>query len=154
MARRFSARAGLRIGFLALMAAGVAACTTQTVRGGGSGLVAGTSPLQSVERFLASVNARDLDDMMAGFGTHEGPIGGDRRENEIWMDALATILEHERYEIVSERQVPGREHPTTRVGVTLTIGGQVYPDVSFLTIRTREGRWMVQEIDVERITGQ
>ena len=67
---------------------------------------------------------------------------------------VAHILEHERYEIVSERQVPGRQYPTTRVGVTLTIDGEVYPDVSFVTVRTEEGRWMVQEVDVERITGQ
>lgn len=150
MARRNPLRAGL---ITCLLVAASSGCTTQTVSGGSSGLVAGTSPLQSVERFLAAVNARDLDDMMAVFGTREGPIQGPRAENEIWMDALATILEHERYEIVSERQVPGRESPTTRVGVTLTIDGEVYPDVSFITVRTGEGRWMVQEVDVQRVTG-
>ncbi|MEQ9569784.1 MAG: hypothetical protein RLN75_06300 [Longimicrobiales bacterium] len=152
MARPFPLRAGLRACLLVAVCAGTTACTTQTVQSG-SGAVAGTSPLQSVERFLAAVNARDLDDMMAVFGTREGPIRGDRAENEIWMDAIASILEHRRYEIVSERQVPGREFPTTRVGVTLTIGGEVYPDVTFITIRTDEGRWMVQEVDLERITG-
>lgn len=115
--------------------------------------MAGTSPLQSVERFLTAVNAHDLADMAAVFGTAEGPFRGDRAEVEIQMDALSTILTHQSYEIVSERQVPGRESPTTRVGVTLTIDGETYPDVTFVTVRTNEGRWMVQEIDLERVTG-
>lgn len=114
----------------------------------------GTSPLQSVERFLVAVNARKLDDMAMVFGTPDGPVRGDRIEIEIRMDALATILAHDAYEIVSERQVPGRQHPTTRVGVTLTIDGTSYPDVSFVTVRTPQGRWMVQEIDLERVTGR
>lgn len=148
-------RGALRLGLRApvlIAALLAAACATQTVPMGGSG-VAGTSPLQSVERFLVAVNARDLADMAAVFGTADGPVEGDRTEVEIRMDALATLLAHDDYEIVAERQVPGRQHPTTRVGVTLTVDGEVYPDVSFITVRTGEGRWMVQEIDVERLTG-
>lgn len=129
------------------------ACTTQTVVRGGSG-VPGASPLQSVERFLVAVNAHDLDEMATHFGTREGPVRGDRVEVEVRMDALATILAHDRYEIVSERQVPGRQDPTTRVGVTLTIANEVYPDISFVTVQTSQGRWMVQEIDLERVTGR
>lgn len=132
----------------------VSGCATQTVRSSGSGVVAGTSPLQSVERFLAAINARDLDNMAQLFGTREGPVQWDRVETELHMDLLATVLEHEAYEIVSERMVPGRPDPTTRVGVTLTIDERVIPDIAFLTVRTEEGRWMVQEIDLERVTGR
>ncbi|MEK9503650.1 hypothetical protein [Gaopeijia maritima] len=149
-------RGALRLGRRSALPLAVllSACATQTVSstGGGSGM-AGTSPLQSVERFLVAVNAHDLDNMAALFGTRDGPFQGNRAEIEIQMDALATILSHQAYEIVSERQVPGRQDPTTRVGVTLTIDGEVYPDVSFVTVRTGQGRWMVQEIDVERLTG-
>jgi hypothetical protein len=154
MIRRNAVGLGLRaLTTLALMSV-VSACATQTVRNSGSGVVAGTSPLQSVERFLAAVNARDLDNMSQLFGTREGPVQWGRVETELHMDLLATVLEHKSYEIVSEGMVPGRSDPTTRVGVTLTIGDRVIPDVSFLTVRTEEGRWMVQEIDLERITGR
>ncbi len=149
---RSGVRPPLRVAFLTAVLL-AAACTTQTVSRSGAG-VAGTSPLQSVERFLVAVNAHDLDAMAAVFGTRDGPVRGDRIEVEIRMDALATILAHTAYEIVSERQVPGRQEPTTRVGVTLTIEDQVYPDISFVTVRTPAGRWMVQEIDLERITGR
>ena len=135
------------------MALVLGACATQTVSRSGGGTVPGTSPILSVERFLAAVNARNLDGMAAVFGTADGPFQGERTEVEIQMDLLATLLEHESYEVVSERQVPGREDPTTRVGVTLTIDGEVYPDVAFLAVRTDEGRWMVQEIDLNAITG-
>jgi len=88
------------------------------------------------------------------FGTKDGPVDWPRVETEVHMDQLATLLTHEAYEIVSEGMVPGRPDPTTRVGVTLTMDDRVIPDVSFLTVRTEEGRWMVQEIDLERITGR
>jgi hypothetical protein len=142
-----------RVGVLALTVL-LAACSTQTVQRSSGGMVPGTSPLQSVERFLSAVSARNLDGMAAVFGTADGPFEGERTDVEIHMDLLATILEHQSYELVSERQVPGRENPTTRVGVTLTIDGEVHPDVAFVTVRTDEGRWMVQEIDLEAITGR
>lgn len=148
MVRPFSG--GRRL-FVVGVAAVLSGCATQTVQSGGT--VAGTSPLQSVERFLAAVNSRDLADMATLFGTPRGPVEGNRVEVELRMDAIASILQHERYEIVSERPVPGRVDPTTRVGVTLVIDGQTHDDVSFITVRTREGRWMVQEIDLERVTG-
>lgn len=154
MVRRNAVGPWLRaLPILALMGM-VSGCATQTVRSSGSGVVAGTSPLQSVERFLAAINARDLDNMAQLFGTREGPVKWDRVETELHMDLLATVLEHEAYEIVSERMVPGRPDPTTRVGVTLTIDERVIPDIAFLTVRTEEGRWMVQEIDLERVTGR
>ncbi|MBT8405186.1 MAG: hypothetical protein KJP18_15085 [Gemmatimonadetes bacterium] len=160
MPRRFSPLAGAEFagraarGSLLALTLVAASCATQTVTRSGGGTVPGTSPLQSVERFLAAVNARDLDGMASVFGTSDGPVEGDRVEVEIRMDALATILAHESYELVSERQVPGRVDMTTRVGVTLTIAGEVHSDVAFLTVRTGEGRWMLQEIDLEAITGR
>jgi hypothetical protein len=154
MIRRNAIGTGLRALTALAFAGVVSSCATQTVRNSGSGVVAGTSPLQSVERFLAAVNARDLDNMSELFGTPDGPVDWPRVQTEVHMDLLATILEHQSYEIVSEGMVPGRDVPTTRVGVTLTMEDRVIPDVSFLTVRTDEGRWMVQEIDLERVTGR
>lgn len=154
MSRINAVGSGLRALALLVSLGLAAGCATQTVRSSGSGVAAGTSPLQSTERFLAAVNARDLDNMAQLFGTKDGPVQWERVEVEVHMDLLATLLEHEAYEIVSERMVPGRPDPTTRVGVTLTIDDRVIPDISFLTVRTGEGRWMVQEIDLERVTGR
>ncbi len=153
MMRRTSWGRGLGALVVTALAFTLSGCATQTVGGSGAGLAAGTSPLQSVERFLAAVNSRDLNRMAGLFGTRDGPVEWDRVEVELHMDLLASVLAHDAYEIVSEGMVPGRPDPTTRVGVTMTMGDRVIPDVSYLTVRTDEGRWMVQEIDLERITG-
>lgn len=129
------------------------ACTSQRVAPPSSELAA-VAPMLSVERFLQAANARDYDAMSRLFGTVDGPVQGERTTIELWMDTLARVLQHRDYRIVGESQVPGREHPTTRVGVDLTIGNEVVPNVAFHVVRTGEGRWMVQEIDIEAITNR
>ena len=142
---------GVRLLTALSLAATLSACATQTVsRPGGS--VAGTSPVVSVERFLQAIAQRDLDTMAQIFGTAEGPFKGDRREVELQMDLLATVMAHKSYEIVSESVVAGRATPTTRVGVTMVLADRTVPDVSFIAARTADGRWMVQQVDTERIT--
>lgn len=149
-----SRAARLALGALTLLSA--VACTTQTVQRGpaspGSEL-AGVAPVLSVERFLQAVNAEDYDAMARLFGTVEGPIRGEATEIELRMATIAQILQHEDYRIDSERLEPGREEVTRRVGVDLTVAGRVIPDVAFLVVLTENGRWMVQEIDLERVTG-
>lgn len=136
------------------LATGLSACATQTVTRSGSsgGDVAGAAPVISVERFLRAVEGRDLGTMAQIFGTVEGPFKGNAQQVELQMDLLATVLAHERYEIISEAPVAGRMTPTTRVGVTLTLDDRTVPDVGFITVRTADGRWMVQEIDTEKVT--
>ncbi len=129
-------------------------CTTQRVAPASTSELAAVAPMLSVERFLQAVNARDYDAMARIFGTVDGPVEGERTTIELWMDTLARVLQHRDYRIVGESQVPGREHPTTRVGVDLTIGNEVVPNVAFHVVQTREGRWMVQEIDIEAITNR
>ena len=112
---------------------------------------------------------------MAGlFGTADGPIIetggtfgcafkrmgswiglGDRcrtlQEVELQMDAISEILRHEDYTIMTDARVPGRDDPTTRVGVNLLINGRDVPDIPFLVVQTGEGRWLVEHIDLEKV---
>lgn len=147
-------------------------CATRST---GSAEMAGVAPMLSVERFLQAANSRDLQAMARIFGTAEGPVAetgstfgcafkklgswiglGERcrtaSEVELRMDAIADILEYEDYRIVSEQRVAGRQHRTTRIGVNLTQNDEVIPDVPFEVVRTPEGRWMVQQIGLEKIT--
>ena len=149
-------------------------CTTTRVVSPGE--MASVAPMLSVERFLQATNERDLHSMAGLFGTADGPvidtggafgctfkrigswIGlGDRCSNlqevELWMDAIAQILHHEDYVIVSESSVPGRQHPTTRIGVNMRVRGRDVSDVPFLVVQTGKGRWLVEEIDLEKVTG-
>jgi hypothetical protein len=75
------------------------------------------------------------------------------QEVELRMDAIAQILQHEDYSITSEARVPGRTAPTTRLGVNLRIRGRDIADVPFFVVQTGEGRWLVEEIVLEKITG-
>lgn len=146
--------------------------TTQYVT---SGEMAGIAPALSVERFLRATNARDLHGMARIFGTEKGPIietGGPVKcgfkklgswigigqrcytlqEVELRMDAIAQILRHQDYTLVSESRVPGRVNPTTRIGVDLAIRGRMIRDVPFLVVRAKDGRWLIEEIGLERVT--
>lgn len=148
------------------------ACATRSVS---DEQMAAVAPMLSVERFLQAVNTRDLDAMSRLFGTASGPVaetGGTlgcafkkmgswiglgracstRVEVELRMDAIAQILRHEDYRIVSESQVAGRSDPTQRVGVNLTFRDTTVSDVPFTVVRSSEGRWLVEQIDLERVT--
>lgn len=161
------------LGVLLLLA--VAACTQYVVP---SQSMAGTAPILSVERFLQAANAGDLDAMGRIFGTPDGAIlertgnpvtcafrrvgswfrlGSrcpNRQEVELRMNAIAMILRHSSYQIRGEGEVPGRMQPATRVMVDITQGSQVARDVPFVTVQTRDGRWMVEEIGLERVTSR
>jgi hypothetical protein len=149
------------------------ACTTKTVPAGD---VAGVAPMLSVERFLQAANDRDLHSMARLFGTEDGPfidtgstLGcgfkkfgslfgmGSRcltlQEVELQMEAIAQIVRHEDYTIVSENRVAGRIHPTSRIGVDMVKDGETIPDVPFIVVLSSGGRWFVEEIGLARITG-
>ncbi|MEJ2541959.1 MAG: hypothetical protein P8188_18665 [Gemmatimonadota bacterium] len=128
------------------------ACTTQVVQERPDSDLMAVAPALSVERFLQAVNAQDYQAMARLFGTVRGPIEGDRREIEVRMATIAEILRHRNYEIGSERRPPGRESETRRVGVDLTIGNRLIRDVGFMVVQTEEGGWLVEEIDLEKVT--
>lgn len=139
---------------LVALTAVLSACATRTVpRESDPGELAAVAPMLAVELFLQAANGRDYDRMAGLFGTVEGPVQGDPQDVELRMATIAELLAHERYELVSERLAPGRADPTRRVGVNLTISGELFSDVGFLVVRTPRGRWMVQEIDLEKVAG-
>lgn len=163
-------RGTVRAGLLALILAPATACTTYVV----DTPAAAVGAQLSVERFLQAANERDVEAMGRLFGTPEGAametggtfgcmfkkigswFGGspcvDKREVEIRMDAIASILQHRDYRIADERRVAGRTAPTTRVMVDMTteLGVEVRA-VPFEVVRTGEGRWLVQRVDLERV---
>lgn len=153
---------------VALMAP--AACTTVVVENPGG--VVGAQ--LSVERFLQAANQRDVQAMGRLFGTADGAamdtgstlgcafkkigswFGGDscvsKQDVEIRMDAIASILRHENYRIVDEQRVAGRTSPATRVLVDMTTAqGSSVSAVPFVVVRTDEGRWLIENVDLQRV---
>ena len=134
---------------LALLLGG---CTTRVVNEQPSGELLAVAPALSVERFLQAVNADDYESMARLFGTYDGPIEGDRMEVELRMATIAEILRHQDYEIVSERRPPGREGPTRRISVDLRVGNRVIRDVGFTVVQSESGGWLVEQIELEKVT--
>lgn len=159
-----------KVGLLALALAVPSACTRYVVETP----AAAVGAQLSVERFLQAANQRDVEAMGRLFGTVDGAametgstfgcmfkkigswFGGspcvNRQEVEIRMDAIASVLQHRDYRIVNERRVAGRTAPTTEVTVNMTtIQGVDVAAVPFEVVRTGEGRWLVQRVDLERV---
>jgi hypothetical protein len=128
----------------------------------------------SVERFLQAANQRDHQAMGRLFGTRDGAametggtfgcafkkigswFGGTactkRRDVEVRMDAIASVLQHEDYRVVAEQRVPGRDTPTTRVMVNVTTSrGVTVRDVPFIVVQTSGGRWLIEQVDLQRV---
>lgn len=158
------------VGLLALALTVPSACTRYVVEPP----AAAVGAQLSVERFLQAANQRDVEAMGRLFGTEGGSametgstfgcmfkkigswFGGSpcvkRQEVEIRMDAIASVLQHRDYRIVNERRVAGRTAPTTEVTVNMTtMQGINVAAVPFEVVRTGEGRWLVQRVDLERV---
>jgi hypothetical protein len=141
--------------------------------GSRSSTVAPVAAQLSVERFLQAANERDFDSMGRLFGTSQGSametgstfgcffkkigswFGGSactkKVEVELRMDAIASIIRHDDYRIAAEESVAGRTSPARRVLVDLTIEGQRVSAMPFIVVRTSEGRWLVEQVPLERI---
>lgn len=149
-----------------------AACSTSRVQSGGA--VAGLSATLSVERFMGAANSRDFVTMASIFGTHDGPIsdtgstfgcfwkklgsifGGSSCQNwrdvELRMELISQVMLHDDYQIRSERSVAGVRHPTIRLSVDVVQRQIRIRDVGFTLVQTNDGRWMLEQIELERLT--
>ena len=158
-----------RFGPLLIVALATAACSS----GSGSSTIAPVAAQLSVERFLQAANERDFDSMGRLFGTSTGSVmetggtfgcffkkigswfGGTactrQVDVELRMDAIASIIRHDDYRIVREEAVAGRDVPARRVIVDMTIEGDAVSGMPFVVVRTSEGRWLVEQVPLERI---
>lgn len=112
----------------------------------------GMAPSLAVERFLQAANSEDLTTMGRLFGTSDGPIieRDPRDEVEKRMFAMAAILKHQDYQIAREQIVPGRPEATQLV-VRMSINNRQIP-VAYTLVRSRQGSWLIEVIDLEAIT--
>jgi hypothetical protein len=127
-------------------------CTSQTVVNQSQLPVAASL---TVERFLQAANTRDLETMSRLFGTDDGPIGdtASREEVELRMDVIAEILRHIDYEIISETRVPGAQVTSRRLGVDIVLPqGTRVPDVGFTVVLGSPNRWLINVIELVKIT--
>jgi hypothetical protein len=119
------------------------------------GAAGAAAPPVAVERFLQFAADRNYSGMGWVFGTTDGPII--RRdpvsEVEERMFALASVLEHDGFIVGPGEPVPGRPQEALRFNVLVQRG----PDsvmVPFTTVRGPDGRWFVEQIAIEAVTGR
>jgi hypothetical protein len=74
-----------------------------------------------------------------------------RKEVDDRMFLLASLLRHTDYAIVGEQIVPGRRHEATQFTVRLDVA-QGPVQVPFTMVQTRGQQWLIEDIQIERIT--
>ncbi len=106
-----------------------------------------------VEQFLRAANTNDLDTMARLFGTRDGPTM--RRDSKQVVDrqmfALAAILRNDGYSIARRNIVPGRRDEATELVVRMKFNDREV-DVPWVLVYSRENTWLVEQIEITRIT--
>ena len=133
-------------------------------------------PERVVAGFLEAANRRDYAAMASRFGTADGPMGetgsaigcafrrigswiglGERcltaAEVELRMDLMAALLAHKSYLMGPQEDVAGRGRPARRIEVELATVAERGVTVPFVLIWTGDGRWLVEEVELGRLTG-
>lgn len=113
-----------------------------------------TSPAEVVERFMQLASAKNYGQMGYVFGTREGAIINREPHPSVErrMFAIASILQNERFVIRGQNPIPGRpEADAVQLTVQVTQGGHSR-DVPFVAVRTTHGDWLVEQIELERLT--
>jgi hypothetical protein len=110
-------------------------------------------PALVVERFLQAANQNDLRTMAQLFGDSRRSFdqmhSAERAERQ--MQVLASLLRHEDYSIQGQRIVPGRINDATELLVEIKTAEQTVV-VPHLVVRRRSGGWIIEQIEVERLT--
>ncbi len=146
---------GLLMGLLVgvLSASVLAACGGGQQEGPRTPASESPGPALTVERFLRAANANDLGVMTELFGTERQTIaqreGQTQAERRVYV--LASLLRHDDWSIVGQQTVPGRMMDATDLLVRLSRGGESVT-VPFLVVRTRQGGWRIERIEVEPLT--
>ena len=108
----------------------------------------------AVERFLQLAADRDYVGMGWVFGTADGAVleRDPAPEVEQRMYAIASILQHDGFVVGNGTAVPGRVGEAQLFDVIMTRSTTTYR-VPFTAVRGPGGRWFVEQVDVEAITG-
>lgn len=131
----------------------------------------GVAPALTVERFLQAANsvaqlstagasssaqmADEMETMARLFGTARGSVLRlyPRDEVEQRMFILARMLQHHDYRLGGERAVPGRAGSAVQVMVDIQPRAGSDPvSLPFTVVRTSRGEWLIEKIDVEKLT--
>jgi hypothetical protein len=118
------------------------------------GLAGGAAAPAGVERFLHFAAQGDYVGMGWVFGTTAGPVAqrDPLPQVEQRMYALANLLGHDSFVLGSGAPVPGRAQEAMRFNVVLQRGTRSVP-VPFVAVRGPGGRWYVEQVDVQAVTG-
>lgn len=138
---------------IAAAMAALAGCTT-TTRTVTPGPAADVAPTLVIEQFLRAANANDLDAMARLFGTQQGPITeiDSKQAVDDRMFAIASVMRHKDYRIEGEQLVPGRRDVATQYMVRLMLPDDREVVVPITMVYSAAGRWLVEQIALEKIT--
>lgn len=152
----------IRIALVALTTVALAACGSS--RGAGSsgsaevsapvGGYGAESAESAIHRFLDAAQAENYEGMWTVFGTADGPAieRFGVQETESRMIVLARLLKHDGYELrLANLAGLGPRRSRYEVRMTGTRKGSVM--VPFVTAQDGRGRWYVEQLQADRLSG-
>ena len=166
-------------GLLVLVTMATSACGGGGAGPGGSPAAVQAPPPgpgDVVAAFLAAANRRDHATMAGLFGDAAGPVGepgsamgcGLRRLGswlglgepcvgaravELRMDLIARLLVHESRRVGPPEAVAGRGRPAARIEVEMAVRPGETVRVPFVLIHVRDHGWLVEQVELARLTG-
>lgn len=139
---------------LLLGSASLAACATSGGLVGNPADYGSASPEIAVTTFLEAVQEEDYTVMGQQFGTRKGPAEERMGISEVEqrMVVLAGLLRHRSHQLRrSDLARLGEDRRRFMVRLSGTQNGTV--EVPIVAVRSSEGRWFIQQIDVDPLTG-
>ncbi len=108
-----------------------------------------------IEQFLRAANANDIDTMSRLFGTKQGPVARlwPKQQVEDQLFLLANVLKHDNYGILRTEVVPGRRDEATNLIVQMTVRGRQV-DVPYTLVWSDDRTWLIENIDLTKVTGR
>ncbi len=133
---------------LALAACGGGASTTSSTRLGAAPASPAGSPNEAALAFLKAARDSNVTRMAELWGTASGSAAQTNQPNDYQrrVVVLQTFLRTDSSKVVGEAAVPGNDARRT---VTIAMYRQgCAKQVPFSMVRTRDGSWLVQEVDL------
>jgi len=115
-----------------------------------AGTVGGATPSEAVTMMLAAAKAEDLQAVGAVWGDTDGLTREKWPRSEFEMRAFYVVkcLRNDRYQILSE----GGAANGRRVAAVQIVKGAITAQTNFRLVKGKNGRWLVEQADLEPLT--
>jgi hypothetical protein len=117
---------------------------------GAVGVTGGATTTEAIAGFMAAAKAEDLQAVGRFWGDPDGLTRDKWPRSEFEMRAFYIVkcLRHDRYAVLNEGNAAGGR----RVAVVQLVKGVLNKQTNFKLVRGKDGRWLVENVELEPLT--